>query len=115
AIAFIIYVPIHGHILVKTPARRYMIDDDIADAISSKGIITTRYVCTAPAETHVSDHHIVGVDPEGLACDADTISGCRLACNRNVWSTNNNRTFQLDNPCHVKYNDTGSPLLTSLA
>src|SRR5690554_3017163 len=111
--AWFIHMSINGHILVKSPARRNVIDHDIADRVAANGIISSTDEGLSPSESHVPNNHVMGIDPDRLSGYTYPISRGCLAGNRNVWRPDNQRAFESDNSSYIKYNNSSSPLFQS--
>ena len=77
-----------------------MIDDDIGLRITTKRVIAAPEL--PPAEAHIANDDIVGIDLGGLALDADTIAGCGLPRNSDKGFIDLKTRLKLDDPSDPK-------------
>ena len=74
--------------------------------ITSERVVTVPYLGFSATETHVAYHYVVRVYPKRFSGNTDTVAGSGLSCDGHVWRTDNNRRFQTDDTCHIKYDNT---------
>ena len=120
-------VVVHGHILLTTPAKAAVVDDDILSILQTKacafdetairrlGQVGLIYI--ANSETQVTDNQIVRTAKVHLTpTNQNTIARCRLACNGDILEIGTQITcflsigLYLDDTTHTK--DDGGILLT---
>ena len=92
-----------------------MVNHDITNRITTKGIITTGNFGFSTTKTHVTYYNIVCIYPKRFSGNTHPITRSCLPGNSNIRSTNYNRCFQTDNTCYIKNNDTSSTHFTSFA
>src|SRR5690606_374471 len=103
------------HILIQPPAGGHMVYHDISDGVAADGVIPSAYVGFSAAEAHITDHHVVRIDPYGFPRHANTVSRRRLPGDGDVWRTHDQRRVQADDPRHVEHHDTRTALLAGFA
>src|SRR5258708_36275883 len=106
---------VHGKILIQPPARGDMVYHNIADRVAPQRIIAATHIGLAPAKTHITDNHIMRVDPEGFPGYTDPVSGSRLPFDRDIGCANDNGTVDMDDTGDVEDHDTRTALFAGPA
>src|SRR5205823_9091221 len=79
-----IHVTVHAQIFVRSPACRAMIDDEIADGVSTQRVVAVADVHIRAAEAQIADDDVVRLDFDGVPRDADAVAGGGGAADRDV-------------------------------
>src|SRR5882757_9695502 len=101
-------MPVHGKILVEPPTGGYMVHDDIAYGVAAKGIVATAYIGLPAAEAHITDDHVMRIDPEGFAGYTNAVARGGLSFDADIGSPNDDGAIKMDNAGHVKNDDAGA-------
>src|ERR1051325_9487607 len=105
-----IHVPIHGNVFVQTPRGGDVINHDVADRIAAERIVAVRGLGLAAAKTHVTDDHVVGIELDRVACDANAIARRGVTSDRDVRRADADRGFQSDDAGDIEHHDARSAL-----
>src|SRR5690606_318069 len=92
-----------------------MINNNIADTISSQGIVSSVNIGTSPSETHVANHDIMRINPYRFTRNTNTVARGSLPGNGNIGRSDTNGAFQMNNTSYIKYDNTCTPLFTGFA
>jgi len=57
----IVHVAVHAHVLVQSPARRHVVNHDVARGVAANRVVAIAHPYVAAPETHVPDDDIVKV------------------------------------------------------
>ena len=99
----VIHVAIRVQGLVIAPARRAMVNDDVAHRAAGQPALPLENARIAATETHVPDNHIVRVVHHALTRDADAITRRTLSRHRHIRRLNVNRHLQVDDTRHIEH------------
>ena len=91
-----VHVAVHRQVLVEAPARRAVVDDDVADRVAAERVVAVGHVRLAAAEPEVADDDVVGVDLGGPPGDADAVAGGGLAGDGDVGGADVDGPVQVD-------------------
>ncbi len=100
------HMTIERNVLIKSPHAGTVVDHNISNRITSERIIASFHFCFTATETHVTYNHIMRIHPKRFTSYTYSVSGSCLPGNSYVRSFNNNRRFQMNNTCNIKYNNT---------
>src|SRR5688572_26331436 len=92
-----------------------MIDHNISNRVTTNCIVSSSDPCLTTTKTHITNDHIMCIDPDAFAGNTNTIAGCSLSCNSYVWGTDYYRCFYFNDTSNIKYNYSCATLFTSPA
>lgn len=98
-----VYVPIEREVFVEAPACRAMIDNDAADWVPAKRVITPFEL--AATEAHVAHDDVVRIDFGGFTANANAIARRSLACHCDERMVYGKPVRQRNDSGNSKHND----------
>jgi hypothetical protein len=82
-----------------------VVDDQIADRISAKRIITISRIRRAATKSHVAYNDVVRLELYGVARDTNSVTGRSIAGNRDVRRSHANPILELNDSRHIENHD----------
>src|SRR5688572_29223131 len=92
-----------------------MIDHNIPNWVAANRIVPVAYPGASTAEAHVANNHVVRLQLDGVARDADSVSRRAAAVNGDVRCANADFFFEIDNSGDVKDHDARTACFQRLA
>ena len=99
----LVHVTIRIQSLIIAPARRTMVNDDVAHRTARQRALPLKNARVTPAETHIPNYHIVGIVHHALTRNADAVARGTLSRHRHIRRLNKNRHLQVNDTRHVEH------------
>src|SRR5690554_5702664 len=100
---------------VQPPGSRYMIQNDVANGVTTYGVIPAQHIGLSSTQAQMANNYIVGFNIHCFPCNHHPVAGSGLTGDGDVGRPNNQRILKLNDPRYIENHNTGTTCFTSFS